>query len=262
MNNQFKYLIWSGQLVLLVLAVFLLVMTNHVSNTATNTNTVSFNGEGRVFAKPDIAVISFSILTEAVTSKTAQDDNSKKSEQIVKFLKDQKMEDKDIKTTGYNVYPQYSYPRPVPLGSNSINSPEYYPSNPKITGYQVNQSFQVKVRDLEKISTVLDGLVSAGANQVNNLGLQIDDIEEVRNDARELAINDAKEKANVLKKQIGIRLGKIVNFNEGGNYPYNDQFYLEARPQSGGGGIGGGGPDIPVGENEIIVNITITYQIK
>jgi len=253
---------------MLILAIFLLVMTSHVSNTATNTNTVSFSGEGKVFAKPDIAAISFSIVTEAKTSKAAQDDNSKKSEKVVNFIKSQGIDEKDIKTTGYNVYPQYSYPRPVPLPMGIEGSapsapssyPQYYDSNPKITGYQVNQSFEVKVRDLDKVSAILDGLVAQGANQVNNLGFQIDDIEKVKNEARELAIKDAKEKANVLKKQIGIRLGKIVNFSEGGYYP--GPYMMEAKATDSGVGGGGSAPAVPVGENEITVNVTITYQIK
>src|SRR3989344_9340189 len=125
---QYKYLIWSGTAVLVVLAVFLGVMTSRISNTATNTNTVSFTGEGKVFAVPDIAAISFSILTEAKASKEAQDSNSAKSKQVVDFLKSQNIEDKDIKTTGYNVYPQYGYdkPLPMPLGAEGQSYPEYY----------------------------------------------------------------------------------------------------------------------------------------
>ena len=145
--SQYKYLIWAGTAVLVVLTIFLLVMTGHVSNTATNTNTVSFSGEGKVFVKPDIAAVSFSIVTEAKTSKVAQDANSEKSKKVVDFLKSQDIADKDIKTTGYNIYPQYSYPRPIPLGAPQIDSyptpdsPVYYDPNPKITGYQVSQSF-------------------------------------------------------------------------------------------------------------------------
>lgn len=263
---MYKYLIWSGTLVLVVLAVFLIISADRLANTATNTNTVSFSGEGRIFAKPDIAVVSFSILTEAKTSKEAQDANSEKSKGVVNFLKDQRIDEKDIKTTGYNIYPKYSYPRPLlrqgfegqSLPTESY--PEYYDSNPKITGYQVNQSFEAKVRDLEKVSTILDGLVTAGANQVNNLGFKVDNEEKLKDEARELAIKDAKEKANTLKKQIGIRLGKIVNYSEGGYYP--GPYFLEAKALDGRGGDISATPEIPAGENEIVVNVTITYQIK
>src|SRR3989338_3690776 len=137
MNNNYKYLVWTGIGVLVILGIFLLALTDQVANTATNTNTVSFSGEGKVLAKPDIALVNLTILTEATTSKTAQDDNSKKSKAVIDFLKKQGIDEKDIKTVGYNIYPKYSYPRPIPLG-NQINSymPEYYDTNPKITGYQ------------------------------------------------------------------------------------------------------------------------------
>lgn len=260
MNNNYKYLIWSSTAVLAILGIFLLVLIGRVSDTATATNTVSFSGEGKVLAKPDIAVASFSIVTEAITSKVAQDDNSKKSQKITDFLKKQGIEDKDIKTTGYNVYPQYSYPRPCPLG---ISESAVYPcgdNNQKISGYQVNQSFEVKIRDLEKVSAVLDGIVSAGANQIYNLSFQIDNQEKLKDQAREMAIKDAKDKANNLRKQLGIKLGKIVNFSENGSgWP---PIYFEAKAMNGGIGGGGVEPSIPSGENEITINVTITYQIK
>lgn len=271
MNNNYKYLVWAGTAALVMLSLFLVTSTQHLADTATNTNTISFNGEGKVFAVPDIAAISFSIVTEAATSKAAQDANTAKSKTVADFLESQNIDDKDIKTTGYNVYPQYSYPRPLPMGSSGSgqsypsappapDSSVYYDPNPKITGYQVSQSFEVKVRDLEKVSALLDGLVKAGANQVNNLGFTIDDIEKVKDQARELAIQDAKEKAHNLRKQLGIRLGKIVNFTEGGGgFPY----YLKAEMDAGGrGGAMPPGPTIPVGENEIVINVTITYQIR
>jgi len=266
---HYKYLIWAGTVTLTIFSVFLLVMIQKTADTATNTNTISFTGEGKVFAIPDIAMISFSIVTEAKTSKEAQETNSEKSKKGVDFLKNQGIDEKDIKTTSYNVYPQYSYPRPLPLGtetqsypaqgSSGIVYPEYYPSNPKITGYQVNQSFEVKIHDLEKVSVVLDGLVSAGANQVNHLGFKIDDEEKLKEKARQLAIADAKEKAKNLKKQLNIRLGKIINYSEGGGYPIHYRLEAQAFDKAG---VGGNGPEIPVGENEIVVNATITYQIK
>jgi len=263
MNNNYKYLIWSGTAALIMLTAFLFVSAGHLAETATTTNMVSFSGEGRIFAKPDIAAISFSIVTEATTSKAAQNANSHESKKIVDFLKSQGIDEKDIKTIGYNIYPQYKYPRPVPVlprESGSSYPPEYYDSNPKISGYQVNQSFEIKVRDLDKVSAVLDGLVTAGANQINHLGFRVDDIEKVQNEARTQAIKDAKMKAGDLKKKLGIRLGRIINYSEGGGYP---PYLLEARALAPGGAGGDiQGPSVPPGENEIVVNVIITYQIR
>src|SRR3989344_3451175 len=245
MKNNYKYLIWPGTAVLVILAVFLLASTNQVLNTAATTNTVSFSGEGRVVAKPDIAKVQLSIVTEALTSKLAQDDNSKKSKSITDYLKKQNIEDKDIKTTGYNIYPQYKYPQ--------------FGGQPQITDYQVNQSIEIKIRDLDKVSNILDGLVSAGANQVNDLSFEIDNPDTLKAEARAKAIADAKKKANELKSQVGISLGKIVNFSENtGGYP--GPVYFDAQVKGMGGG--GGGPSVPTGENEITVSVSITYQIR
>ena len=243
---MYKYLVWSGTVVMVVLAVFLIASTNQVLNTATTTNTVSFSGEGKVVAKPDIAKVSLSIVTDALTSKAAQDENSKKSKTVTDYLKKQNINDKDIKTTGYNIYPQYKYPQ--------------YGGQPTITGYQVNQSVEVKIRDLDKVSNILDGIVASGANQVSQLSFEIDNPEALKAEARAKAIADAKSKANGLKGQVGISLGKIINFSENtGGYPV--PIYMKAEVD-GRGGMGGGGPSVPAGENEITVNVTITYQIK
>lgn len=244
MNTQFKPLIWSGTIVMIILAVFLSVAANRAWNTATTTNTVSFSGEGKVTATPDIAVISASIVTHALDSKVAQDQNSAKSKAVTDFLKKAGVDDKDIKTSNYNIYPQYKYPP--------------YGGQPSITGYQVSQGYEIKVRDLTKISTILAGLVSAGANQVNNLGLQIENPEKLQAQARQKAIDAAKKKAAELESQVGISLGKIVNFSESsGGFPIPILYEKIAV-----GSVGGGGPSVPTGENEITVNVTMTYQIK
>lgn len=229
---------------LIIASVFLLVDANQKLNTATTTNTVSFSGEGKVVSKADIAVVSLSIVTESPTSKSAQDDNSKKSKAIADFLKKQKIEDKDIKTTSYNIYPQYAYPRN---------------DKPVISGYQVNQTMEVKIRNLDEVSAILDGVVSAGANQINSLSFQIDEPEKLKAEARALAIADAKKKASELEKELGIDLGKIINFSENtGGFP--SPIYYESKLGMGGGM--GGGPSVPSGENEIVVDVNLTYQIK
>ncbi len=248
MNNNLKYLIWVGTAVLVLVGIFVMAQTNHVLNSATTSNTVSFTGEGKVTAKPDVAVVNLSIVTESVNSKTAQDDNSKKSKAVTEYLKKQGIEEKDIKTTGYNIYPQYKY---APYGGQ-----------PTITGYQVNQSLEVKIRNLENVSSILDGVVSAGANQINGLSFQIDDPDALQAEARKKAIEDAKKKADELEGQVGIKLGKIVSFSENtGGYPI--PMYYESKMVDGRGGMGGGaGPSLPAGENEIVVNVYLTYQIK
>ncbi|HXV27236.1 MAG TPA: SIMPL domain-containing protein [Candidatus Paceibacterota bacterium] len=243
---QKKILGWTVIALSVVGVLFLGVLTSRTLNTATTTNTVSFSGTGTVNAAPDVAVVSLSIVTEAANSESAQNENSRRSEAVVKFLRDRGIEERDIKTSGYNIYPQYTYPRG---------------GQPVITGYQVNQSIEVKIRNLEETDVILDGVVGAGANQVNNLQLTIDDPDKLREEARALAIADAKDKAKALERQLGIRLGRIINFGEDtGGYPVMFRA-LESDAMDIGGGTAPL-PEIPVGENEISVNVTLTWQIK
>lgn len=244
-NTQKTVLFWLGAALMVVLSIFLLASTNQEINTAATTNTVTFTGDGKVTAKADVAVAYLSIVTEAATSKAAQDQNSEKSQKVIDFLKTKNVKQEDIKTTGYNIYPQYSYPQ--------------YDS-PKIKGYQVNESVEVKIRNLDDVSEILDGVVTAGVNQVNSLSFQIDDPEKLKDQAREMAINNAKGKADTLKNQLGIKLGRIINFTEGvQGYPVPLAYDVSAM---GATGRGGAGPAVETGQNEITVTVTVTYQIK
>lgn len=240
--QPYKPLVIAGTVALVLVSLFMLVQTKHTLDTSATTNTVSFNGEGKVLAKPDVGIMDLSIVTEGSTSKIAQDENSKKSKALTDYLKGQGVDEKDIKTTGYNIYPQYFYPNYA---------------KPTISGYQVNQMVQVKVRDLDKVDDLLSGVVAAGVNQVNNLQLTIDDQDKLESEARAKAIEDAEAKADELEGQLGIKLGRIVNFSEStGGYP-GPIMYSAAEGRGGGGA-----PSIPVGQNEIVIQVTVTYQIK
>lgn len=244
-NLQKTIVFWSGTVLAGLLAIFLLVSIGQKVDVAATANTITFTGEGKVLAKPDVAIVDFAIVTEANDSKTAQDKNSAKSKTVVEFLKKQGIEDKDIKTNGYNIYPQYRYPQN---------------GRPDISGYTVNQTIQVKIRDLDKVSSVLDGVVGAGVNQVNNLQFTIDNPEKLKAEARAKAIDAAKAKADELKGQIGVKIGRIVNFSENVGGYVIPMMYANKAMDSGIGG--GGGPSVPTGENEITVDVTLTYQIK
>lgn len=247
MNYNFKYLIWVATVFLAILCIYFLSSMDQNDRLSANTNTISFSGEGKITVKPDIGLVTASIVTEAKTSKEAQDSNSKKSSAVTDFLKKQGVDEKDIKTVGYNLSPQYDY---SPLSSR----------RPGITGYQVRQSVEIKIRNLDKVSSILDGVVTAGANEVGQLTFTVDNMEKVRTEAREKAIAEAKSKAKELRKQLGIELGKIVNFSESGDRQvmpmYADMKY------GVGGAAEASSPSISTGENEIVVNVSLTYQIR
>lgn len=205
-------------------------------------NTISVGGEGRVYTKPDVAILDMSVVTEGRNIKNVQDENSEKMNKVISFLKGFNVEEKDIKTKNYRLYPRYNYEdRRVP----------------QIIGYEITQTLEVKVRDMEKIGEILEQSISAGVNQVGSLRFSIDKDEELREEAREMAIKEAKQKAKKLAADLGVKLLKISGFNEGTSFDYPVPMYKEV-------GMGGTGDalQIQVGENEIVVNVTLVYEIN
>lgn len=215
---------------------------------------VSFSGEGKVLAKPDIAKFVFTIISDGEALLKVQEENTFHSNRVVEFLKKSGIEERDIKTSSYNIQPQYSSSRPCPLGGSCSDSGK----RPKILGYQVGNAFEVKIRALEKSGDIISGVVSAGANEVGNLEFNIDNEEILREEARSLAISDAKKKAAVLAKQLGVRLGRIVSFSESG-FPSPVFYKAESLSFDAAAPVS---PTLERGESEIKANVSITYELK
>lgn len=214
-------------------------------------NTITVSDSGEVYAKPDLAIIDFSVVTEAKTVAEALSDNTAKMNAVIESVKGKGVDTKDIKTTVFNIYPRYEWQR------ETVCSIYPCPEKRVLAGYEVTQQLEVKIRDLSKTGDIIQGATDAGSNEVGSLYFTIDKEEDLKKQAREQAINKAKSKAEELADQLGIKLVRIVNFSESGVFPYYAPMYKEAA------GLGGGEatPQIETGENKIEVTVSITYEI-
>jgi len=218
-----------------------------------NRNLISFSGEGEVFAVADVATFSFSVVEEAKTSSEALSKSAEKMNSVIDYLKEQNIAEKDIKTINYSVNPRYEW---RDLSVSSIR-PE---GERVLIAYEANQTLSVKIRNTEKAGEILVGVGSFDVSNVSGLNFEIDDTDALQREARKLAIEDAKVKAKELASDLGIKLVRIVSFNESGIYPY----YAAATKAYGLGGAEDAVsiPQIPVGENKITSNVNITYEIR
>ncbi len=241
--------------VLIILSVFLIFKViseaKSWSRSDNGVDAITVSGTGEAFAVPDIAMITFTVDETAATAGDAQKKATEKNNKALKYLKDQKIDEKDIQTQSYNVMPQYDY-----------NVRYTYPGGaPKVVGYQVTQTTVVKVRDTSKAGDLLTGITGQGISNISGPSLSVDDEDNVKAEARKDAIKDAKEKASELAKQLGVRLGKITSFTESsGGYPV-PMYAMEAKAQNMGMG-GGGAPDIATGQNKVTVTVQLSYEIK
>lgn len=245
--------------VVLALGAYIKLTLNQAEGVYTGDTTITVAGEGEVFAKPDLGQFSFSVMAEAETAEAAQEQSAESINEIMSYLEEAGVEEKDIKTTGYNVYPRYEWETATDCVFAGDCDRERV-----LKGYETTQTVFVKVRETDKAGELISGVGSRGATNISGLNFTIDDETALQAEAREKAIADAKEKAEKLADDLGMRIVRIVGFNEGGNYPV----MYAAK------GLGGDmamdmeesaaniAPSLPMGENTITSNVTISYEIR
>lgn len=221
-------------------------------------STIMVTGEGEAFAIPDTASFSFSVNEAGESVAVAQKLLDDKVNQALKKLDEFGVEKSDIKTTGYNVYPKYEWEEifcityPCPKGKN------------KLIGYEVTQSISVKVKEIEKAGDLVNQIGAINVSNISGVEFIVDNREEFVALAREQAIEEAKAQAKILAKQLGVRLGKVIYFNENGNYPLAQ--YDKAMGMGGGEGTfspsWSARAELPSGETKITSQVSITYEIK
>ncbi|MBU4082660.1 SIMPL domain-containing protein [Patescibacteria group bacterium] len=210
-------------------------------------NTITVSGQAEVYAKPDLALVVFSVVTEAKTVAQAMTQNTSKMNAVIDSAKGMGVEEKDLKTTSFNIYQRYEY-----------RTSGLYPSgNRVLVGYEVSQSLQVKIRDLEKIGQIIEEATDAGANQVGNLQFTIDDQDALKAQVREEAIKSARAKAEKIADELGVSLVRIVGFSENLAAVRYD-YALKAEAMGGGGEV----PQIETGENKVETTVSVVYEIN
>ena len=123
-------------------------------------------GEGIVMATPDMASVTLGVVSEGRTAAEALQKNSGDMAAAIDAVKAAGVAEKDIATTGFNIGPVYSNPRPRDDGSSEA---------PRITGYQVSNDVRVVIRDLAKAGDILDKVIAAGANRATSIDFDLAD---------------------------------------------------------------------------------------
>ncbi len=214
--------------------------------------TITVNGEGKITIKPDIAMVTLTVSSAGKTVAEVTADGNKKMTNIIAEMKTLGIKAEDIQTSEYNLYPRYDY--------GSTVSGTYRPTTPTILGYSLDQSVNVKIRNLEKSDQVLDRAIQAGANQVSSLTFDMDDASSVKKDARKMAFDKAREKAEEMSKAAGVSLGRVITFSEdnyGGIMPYANFSMKADMAMATAESV-----SIEPGSKEFTVNVSVTYEIN
>lgn len=218
------------------------------SVTTNKTDLFRVEGTGKASAAPDTALLSLGVTKNATTVQVAQNQINETTNKIIAELKKLGVEEKNIKTTNYSIYPDYDYSTPVTGGQQ------------RFRGYIASQNIEVRVKLIERANQAMDVATAQGANTVSGVSFVLDDEvkKQLENKAREEAVKNAKEKAESLSKIAGIRLGKIVDVQESSIpqvFPYaqnpalgSANKVLEQRTE------------LNPGENNVQITITLSYE--
>jgi uncharacterized protein YggE len=201
-------------------------------------------GSATKITAPDTAFISFGVTKTANTTADAQNQTNTLVTKIINGLQNIGIATKDIKTTEYNVSPQYNYNN----GSQTI------------TGYTVTQNMMITIKPLDKVNQATDVATTNGANIVNGVTFGFDDTtqKQLQNDVRQMAIDDAKQKAQSLASAAGMRLGRIVDIQEDNQLPPRPIGFQALK--AGIAQSEAAPTNITPGENTITENVTLSYE--
>jgi uncharacterized protein YggE len=191
---------------LVIVAGLLLLSLNGASPTAGSTaqaadsdadGAITVSGSSAIRVQPDRVVVVFGITTFARTPSASRDDNARRSKAVLAAVRAQGVKDKDIATASLSLQPRY----------------EDYDWN-VISGYGARNTIAVTLRDVAKLEPVLIAALEAGATSVDGVEFSVTNLRELRDQARELAVQAALEKADAMAKAAGVRVGHVTNIRE------------------------------------------------
>lgn len=214
-------------------------------NTPIN-RTLNANGVGEVAITPDVAYVFVGVRSQAENVEDALNQNNKQSAAVSSALQELGVDPLDIQTSAFNIYPQQFY---GPMGPTS-------PEDMGTVMYVVENTVYITVRDLQKLGGILNAVVRAGANNINGINFDVSDKSEAIAQARKLAIDAAKSKAQAIAADAGIQLGNLITLNV-----YENQNVV---PLYEGKYLGGAGAGVPVSAGQMKVQVTadLLYEIK
>jgi len=206
---------------------------------------ISVNGVGRVYVAPDIAYINVGVRSQADTVSEALEQNKTQAQAIKETLVSAGIEEKDIQTSSFNVYPQTEYD---------------YQGTITGTFFVVENNVFVTVRELNSLGEVLDAVAKSGANNIYGISFDLQDKTSAQSQARALAVESARSQAQELAELAGVELGEILSISTSYSYPMPYYGY--------GMGVGGGGAavesavPIAAGQMQISADVTIIFEIQ
>lgn len=204
---------------------------------------ITVAGEGKATGKPDIAMITLGVSRLGATVDEARNGAAASLDAMIASMTANGIAKDDIQTQQFSISPEYEY-------SNNRQT---------LRGFRVTNIVTAKLRDISKTSKVVDDAVTAGGNdtQVQNIAFTIDKPEDLKKQAREAAVADAKARAETLASASGVSVGEPISITETG-------VTVPPMPYAGAEARSAADTATPIepGTQDVTVNVTVTWSIE
>lgn len=244
-GTKAKAVVMIVGMVLLATVVSFAILRDRITNTQYRQVTVT--GQGRVAYQPDLAVINLGVqIDKAEKAEDALNQLNARVNKIMTAVIAEGVLAEDISTQNYNLYAQYDYKDNISV----------------VSGYNANQQLSIKVKEYdanpERLNKVIAAASKAGANQINSLSFDASNINDLKQRARILALQDAKDKSTSLAAAAGVTIKNIAGWWEN----------VVQSPYVGGYGgaekgmVGDYSAQTPSGSREVVIEVGVNYNIK
>ncbi len=217
------------------------------NNATTSKNTVVAQAEGEFKIMPDIAYITAGVTSNGKKQADVDKENRKKIDSLMNALEENGIQEKDIRTISYNVFPIRDY-------ESTTN---------KIVGYEVQNYIEITLKDISKVGDILDVCAQAGANDTGSVRFDVSDKESAKNEALKVAVENAKAKAELMASAAGVGIGDILNITQeySSSNEYN-RYYAEQPAAPAMKDESTPATSISAGDITFRANAVITFEIQ
>lgn len=199
-------------------------------------------GTGEVKVVPDRAVIEVGVEKQAISAKTAKQLADATARKLLASVRENGVEEKDVQTAAFSLRPEYDY------------------RSGRLSGFAAQQTLTITVRDLAKLDSLLESLIQAGGNRINSIEYETNDLRKYRDQARDMAVKAAREKAESLASSLGQGIGKAFSIEEVPESTYqssalaNTAFEVNLAPRKS--------PSTAPGQNTISASVVVSFELN
>ena len=204
---------------------------------------VNVQGEGKIKVTPDEACITISQDTKGLTAVSVKKENDAKIDAILKFIKKMNIPQSDYLTQRVALNPNYDYEK-------------------KQQEYIASQTVSIMLKDLSKYDVLMDWLIKAGVNKIDNVEFKTSKLLQLQSDARKLAVKNAKQKAEDFVSVLGQKIGKAYSISDN-SHNFNPQPVMYASMKSANmSDSSAPNETLAAGEIEVLVNVSVSFILE